>query len=84
MTNAELTFFCRLLSRPGKCLLEVKHGRKILEIASEIALLPVGEVVRVDGVDILKGEIFDVNVPVDNQLLKGRVVDFTPLLRRFC
>ena len=55
MTNAELTFFCRLLSRPGKCLLEVKHGRKILEIASEIALLAVGEVARLDGVDVVEG-----------------------------
>ena len=75
---------CCLSSCPGKCSFEVERGRKILEIASEIALLPMGEVARVDGVDILEGEIFDVNVPVDNQLVKGRFVDFTPLLRRFC
>jgi hypothetical protein len=56
---------CCLSSRPGKCLLEVERGSKILEIASEIALLAVGEVARVDGVDILKGEIFDVDVPID-------------------
>ena len=60
---------CCLSHCPGTCLLEVERGRKILEIASEIALLGVGEVARMDGVDILKGEIFDVDVPVDNQLV---------------
>ncbi len=60
---------CRLSSCPRKCLLKVERGRKILEIASEIALLAVGEVARLDGVNILEGEIFDVDVPVDNQLV---------------
>ena len=60
---------CYLSSCPGKCLLEVKRGRKILEIASEIALLAVGEVARVDGINILEGEIFDVDVPVNNPLV---------------
>ncbi len=38
------TLFCCLSSCPGKCLLKVERGRKILEIALEIALLAVGEV----------------------------------------
>ena len=50
-------------------MLEVNRGRKILEIASEIALLPVGEVARVDGINVVEEEIFDVDVPVDNQLV---------------
>ena len=64
-------------------MLKVERGRKILEIVFEIALLA-GEVARVDGVDVLQGEIFDVDIPIDNQLVKGRFVDFTPLLHRFC
>ena len=60
---------CRLSTRPGECLLKVERGRKILEIVLEIALLAVGEVARVDGINILEGEIFDVDVPIDNQLV---------------
>jgi hypothetical protein len=54
-TNVELTLFCRLSSCPGKCLFEDERGLKILEIAPEIVLLPVGEVARVDGINILEG-----------------------------
>ena len=50
-------------------MVEVERGRKILEIASKIAPLAVGEVECVDVVDVLKGEIFDVDFPVDNQLM---------------
>ena len=54
-TNAELTFFSSLSSCPGKCSFKVEGGGEILEIVSKITLLPVGEVARMDGVDILEG-----------------------------
>ena len=44
-----------LLSCPGECLLEFERGHKILEIASEIVLLVVGEVARVMASIFLKG-----------------------------
>ena len=50
----------------------------------KITLLPVGEVAHMDGADILEGYIFNVDIPIANQLVKGGLstFNFTPPLRR--
>ena len=59
---------------------KVKSGCKILEILLKVALLPVGKPTHVHGIDVLKREVFDVNLPLNNQLVKWCFVNLTPLL----
>ena len=49
-------------------MLEVEGGDVILKITSKIALLTMAEPAIVDSVDIFVGEVFDVDLTVNNQL----------------
>jgi hypothetical protein len=66
-TNADLTS-CLLSSSSGKCSLEVEGGGVIFKITPKIALQMSAEPALVNSVNIFVGMVFDVNLPVDNQL----------------
>ncbi len=56
IANTHLTSSC-----PNETFLKVKGTREILEIAPKIAHGPVREIFSLDGVNILVGEVFDVD-----------------------
>ena len=56
------------MSCSGKCSLEVEGGGVIFKITPKIALQMSAEPALVDSVNIFVGMVFDVDLPVDNQL----------------
>ena len=66
-TNADLTL-CFPLSCSGKSLLKVKGGGEVPKISSKVPLRLMAEPALVNSVDVLVGMVFDVDLPVDNQL----------------
>jgi hypothetical protein len=57
---------------------------KILEILPKIVHGMMGEVPSPDGVDVLAGTVFNVDEVVNNMLVEGGFINFTPVLCGYC